>query len=182
MRSFADIERDLGLVLFADSALGDLYCVPVAPGAPRIVVRRFNRELPAALAPAYAEVLRAAQAWLARDSALAKLVRVAQPIEVGSDFVVRPHLLGDSLASFADDEDPPESPPELPLMRERFRALASETASQRDALLVKILVRSVLEPTAKTIYSFSEERFIIADLKPSRRELELWVGIREAPP
>jgi len=182
MRSFADIECDLKLVLFADSALGDLYCVPVAPGAPRTIVRRFNRELPAGLAPAYAEVLRAAQAWLARDPALAKMLRVAQPTEVGLDFLARPHLLGDSLASFADDEDPPEPPPELPLMRERFRALASETAGPRDALLVQILARSVLEPTTKTIYSFAEERFIVADLKTSRHELELWVGATAALP
>jgi hypothetical protein len=46
MRKFTDIQRELNLMKLTDSRNGTLYCVPVAPGAPRLIVRRFDQALP----------------------------------------------------------------------------------------------------------------------------------------
>jgi hypothetical protein len=117
-RDFDTISHELGLVRFLESEHGDLYCVPVAPGAARTLVRRFNRALPPALIPAYA----------------------------------------------------------------RLAALAARPAAdEREQLLVAILARSLLEPTAKTRYDTRGERFIVAELKPTRGELERWAA-RDGPP
>jgi hypothetical protein len=125
--------------------------------------------------------LAAAEAWIEADPELAALLRVEQPSEVGRDFIARPHHLGDSLRSFLDtdpDDSPPEQPDELALIQTRFRARAKTVSGAREALLTSILARSILEPTAKTIYSYRAQRFTIVDLKLTRGELELWTELR----
>jgi hypothetical protein len=57
MREFADIKRQLQLIKFTDSANGTLYCVPVSPGAPRLIVRHFDQALPPSLVTAYARLI-----------------------------------------------------------------------------------------------------------------------------
>jgi hypothetical protein len=180
MRTFADIQRELNLVRYVGSFSGNLYIVPVAPSAPRIVVRHFDRDLPPSLIPSYTALLRAAQSWIDTDPELAKLVRVEQPVETGSDFIARPHHLGTALSAYEDDEDPPEAPEELNAVRTRFRARAAQARGERERLLADVLARSLLQPTAKTVFNAREHRFVIADLKPTRDDLERWNMIERA--
>jgi hypothetical protein len=177
MREFADIERELHLMKFTDSRNGTLYCVPVAPGAPRLIVRRFDGEVPPSLVPAYAGMITAAAAWIAADPELAKLVRIEQPTEIGREYIARRHFNATSLDAFLEtdpDEDPPEPPPELYRMQARFRERTKAASDAREALLTSILARSILERSLKTFYDHDAEQFVIADLKPTRAELERW--------
>ena len=73
MRELVDIQQALGLKKFLGSPLGTLHFVPAAPDAPKIMVRHFDRELPVALLEPFAELMRAAQQWLERYPALARL-------------------------------------------------------------------------------------------------------------
>lgn len=177
MRNFADIESELHLMKFTDSSTGTLYCVPVAPGAPRLIVRRFDGEVPPSLVPQYAAMIAAAAAWIAADPQLATLVRVEAPKEVGRDFIARRHFNATSLDAFLEtdpEEDPPEQPPELPLMQARFRERTQIANDAREALLTSILARSILERSLKTFYDHDAEQFVIADLKPTLAELKRW--------
>jgi hypothetical protein len=177
MRNFADIERELHLMKFTDSGNGTLYCVPVAPGAPRLIVRRFDGDLPPSLIPAYAAMIAAAAAWIAADPALARLVRVEPIKEIGRDFIARHHFNATSLDALLEtdpEEDPPEPPPELPLMQARFRERTEAASGARETLLTSILTRSILERSLKTFYDHDAEQFVIADLKPTLAELERW--------
>lgn len=174
MRKFIDIQRDLNLVLYVESEHGDLY-MPRASDVPRVVVRWFHRAIPPHLVGTYARLLLASQAWIERDAKLTALVRVEQPVEVGEDFLSRAFVSATSLAAFisADpDDDPPESPEELATMQARFRELTSNPATPSERTLMTIVARSLLEPTHKTMYSMREERFIVADLKPTVAELD----------
>jgi hypothetical protein len=179
MRDFTQIRSALNLVPFVGSANGNLFIVPVAPGAPRIVVRRFDRDLPDSLAPVYASLVAAARAWIERDPELARAVRIEPVTEIGSDFLARAHHLGTPLSAYMSDEDPPEPPDELAAMQTRFRALAASANSPRDALIAGVLSRSILERSGKTRYSFAEEKFVIVDIKPTRAELERWAAISD---
>jgi len=175
MREFTDIERDLHLIKFTDSTNGTLYCVPVAPGAPRLIVRRFDQDLPPSLVTAYARLIADAAAWIAADPEFAKLVRIEQPTEIGSDYIARRHVNATSLDAFLEmdpEEDPPETPPELPRMQSRFQERIVHASSAREALLVSILGRSILERSRKTFYDSAAEQFVIADPTPTRDELE----------
>jgi hypothetical protein len=180
MREFADIERELQLMKFTDSRNGTLYSVPVAPGAPRLIVRHFDGEIPPSLVPTYAGMIEAAAAWIAEDPELAKLVRIEQPAEVGREYIARRHFNATSLDAFLEtdpEEDPPEPPPELARMQARFRELTKAAHHEREALLASILARSILERSLKTFYDHDTEQFVIADLKPTCAELERWQAL-----
>jgi hypothetical protein len=183
MREFADIEQELRLEKFLDSRNGTLYCVAVGPGAPRLLVRRFDRDLPPSFVPVYASLLAAASAWIATDPELAALVWVEQPKELGRDFLARRHVNATSLDAYMEtdpEEDPPEAPPELEAMQQRFLDRRAHLQTARDRLLATVLSRSILERTTKTMYEERTEQFVIADLRPTRDELEDWQRIDEA--
>lgn len=180
MRAFDDIARELHLTKLTDSRNGTLYCVPVAPGAPRLIVRRFDGEIPPSLVPVYAALIDAAATWVATDPALAKLVRIERPSEVARDYIARKHFNATSLDAFLEtdpDEDPPEPPAELVEMQRRFRARTASPLDARDRLLGSILARSILEPSLKTFYDHEAEQFVVADLKLTRDELERWQSL-----
>lgn len=177
MREFSDIEHELHLMKFTDSRNGTLYCVPVAPGALRLIVRRFDGEIPPSLVPVYASMISAAAAWIAADPELAQLVRVEPPTEIGRDYIARRQFNATSLDAFLEtdpEEDPPEQPPELSRMQARFRERSKVTNEAREALLTSILARSILERSLKTFYDHDAEQFVIADLKPTYAELQRW--------
>lgn len=178
MRDFVDIQQALGLKKFLGSPLGTLYFVPVAPDAPRLMVRHFDRELPVALVEPFAELMRTAQEWIERHPALSRLVRVEQPIEVGRDFIARTHhTYYTSTDAYVDWEDPPEPPEELEQMRSAFRAAVGRSADPRDAIIEAVLARSLLEPTGKTFFDEEEGRFIVVEPKPAREDLERWAAL-----
>jgi hypothetical protein len=174
MRNFDEIQRELDLIPFLESANGDLY-LPRDVHGPQVIVRRFNRSLDPSRVESYARFLADAQAWIDRDAELSALLRVEQPMEVGADFLARRFVSATSLASFVDtdsEDDPPDAPDELAPMQSRFRDLVSQTRSPGDSLVASVLARSILEPTNKTVYSFREERFIVLDPKLTGFDLE----------
>lgn len=180
MRAFIDIERELGLTRWHVRPHGSLYVPgPLGTGrSPTLVVRAFDGDLPADLTSAYASLLASSQDWIERDQTLAGVVRVEQPSEVGIDFIARRFYLGNSLGSFFDEEDPPESPDELAPMLTTFRALADRRGSLRDAAMIAILSHSIIEPMlTSTMYIPREEKFVVVDLEPTRDELEQWARL-----
>lgn len=178
MREFADIQQALGLKKFLGSPLGTLYFVPVAPNAPRLMVRHFDRDLPVALVGPFAELVRAVQQWIERHPALARLVRVEQPIEVGRDFIARKHhTYYTSTDAYVDWEDPPEPPEELKQMRSAFRAAVGQASEPQDTIIEAVLARSLLEPTGKTFFDEEDGLFIVVEPKPTREDLERWAAL-----
>jgi len=59
-------------------------------------------------------------------------------------------------------------------MQRRFRERIGAVGSPREALLASILARSILDRSSKTFHDEAAEQFVIADLKPTRPELERW--------
>lgn len=178
MRTFTDIERDLGLKRFLASQLGTLYFVPFAPEAPRVIVRRFDRDLDPALIGAYVDLVGAAQEWVERRPELERLVRIEQPTEVGADFVARPHhTYYTSTYAYEEWDDPPEPPHELGVMRAALRSALAEPHDDRDRILGRVLARSLLEPTGKTVFDEGEGRFVVVEPKLTREDVESWAGL-----
>jgi hypothetical protein len=183
MRAFADIERELGLKRFLWSELGTLYFVPQAANGPKIMVRRFDGEAPPGLVGPYAELVKAAQEWLDERAHLGRLVRVEQPVEVGTDFIARKfHVYTVRTNSYLDPENPPEPPEELEQIREIFREEAGQSDDPRDVIVERVLARSILEPSGKTYPGEPEDgsagtQFVIVDPKLSRQDLEEWAAV-----
>lgn len=182
MRKFNDIQQELTLKKFLDSASGTLYFVPYAPGRPRVIVRHFDSQLPASLIPPFVSLTRAAQNWLMEYPPLNSLVRVVQPQEVGLDFIAREHFTYyTSTESYElDEESLPEQPDELAVMRASFRNACVAADDSPITIVETVLARSLIEPTGKTFFHEGERCFIIVELKPSREELESWMKIGHA--
>jgi hypothetical protein len=177
MREFADIQRESGLKKFLDSQLGTLYMIRDASGGPRVMVRHFDRDLPTTLVRPFADLIKAAHMWIEARPELAHLIRVERPIEVGLDFIARPfHIYYGSLRAYTDWEDPPEPPKELELMRNAFRAAVGKSTKPKDAIIEKVLARSLLEPTNKTYFDESKRQFFVVEPKLTREDVELWAA------
>jgi hypothetical protein len=180
MRAFAEIERELGLKHFLASPLGTLYFVPYAPGGPRVIVRRFDGQLPPVFAGPYADLIRAAQEWVEGRPELERLIRIERPTEVGADFVARPHhTYYTSIDAYTEWDDPPKRPPELKRMRQALRAALAQPADEGEEILGRVLARSLLEPTGKTYFHEGEGRFIVVEPKLTREDVERWAALSE---
>jgi hypothetical protein len=183
VRDFSALEQELGLRHFLVSPLGTLYYVPYAPGRPRVLVRRFDGELPATYVPAYADLVRSLQEWVARHAELERLVRIEQPLEVGTDFVARPHhTYQTAIDAYEDWENGPKPPAELAEMRQALRAalVSGDETDARTAILGAVLTRSLLEPTGKTYFHEGEGRFVVVDPVLTRADVTGWAAAAAA--
>ncbi len=177
MRDFADVQRELGMKKFLASRNGTLYFVPGAIGDRAIIARHFDRELPVTLVLPFADLTRAAQRWIDRHPEVARLARVAQPTEIGRDFIARPHFVYTTATrAYEEDEDPPSPPAELAELRHAFTAALGQSDDPRDAIVETVLARSLLEPTGKT-FQDDDGRFTVVDLKPTPDDLQRWAGL-----
>jgi hypothetical protein len=176
MRTFSELATVYNLREFLASPNGTLYFNPGAhvSSETSLVVRRFNCDLPTDLVQAYAHLTLAAQQWLDSHPDIAALVRIEQPLEIGRDFIARRHHVYQTSIRSYDDIDGPLPPSELWELQERFCRNARNTITRPDHLIIIALARSILEPSGKTFFDDSEERFIIVDLKLEKEELEWW--------
>jgi hypothetical protein len=141
-------------------------------------VRHFDGGLPSTLVGPFVALLRSTQQWLERNAELKRLVFIEQPMEVGKDFVARKHhIYGVSLSSYTEWDEPPAPPPQLARMQKAFRGALGKSTDPKDALVEKVLARSLLEATAKTYFDDDEERFIVVDLKPTEDEVKRWATL-----
>jgi hypothetical protein len=174
MRDFATIERDLKLDRFISTALGTLYVADDGRGVPRLMVRRFDGDASPSLIGPFVDIFRRSQDWV-DGHGLAGLIRIEQPTEVGVDFVARPyHIYTTSLWSFDEDSRPPEPPPELAVMRKKLRQAIGKSSDPRDTILERVLTRSLLEPSAKTIFTTREDRFVVVEPKIAPADVQGW--------
>ena len=180
MRTFADIQRELGLRRFLASELGTLYFGLESAAGPQLMVRHFDGEAPPSLVGAYAEIVKAAQEWLDERPQLARLVRVEQPVELGTDFIARPfHVYLVRTNSYLDAENPPPEPEELAEMRQIFHDEAGQSRYWQDVIVERVLARSILEPSGKTYPGEPADgspwtQFVIVDPKLTLADLQEW--------
>jgi hypothetical protein len=178
MRNFSDLQNEPRLEKFLDSPFGTLYTISDASGIPKVMVRRFDSDLPAKLVKPFTELVQATQQWLEIHPELGRLVKVEQPIERGSDFVSRPyHIYYTSTDAYVDWEDSPEPPIELEQMRNAFLKAIGKSVGPRDALIEMVLTRSLLEPTGKTYFNESIGQFIVVEPKLTREDVERWAAL-----
>lgn len=177
MRKFQEIQDELKLKKFLDSPMGTLYFVPSAPDRPRVIVRHFDSQIPVSLVESFASLTQSASVWTVDHPPLDRLVRVVLPNEIGQDFITREHFTYyTSTESYELDEDdqPPEPPDELEVMRDAFRNACTAISGSADAIIETVLSRSLLEPTGKTFFDENVRSFIVVELKPTRNELDSW--------
>ncbi|MCP1619876.1 hypothetical protein FBY21_4516 [Pseudomonas sp. SLBN-26] len=175
VRSFLDVKEKLGLKRFLSSELGTLYFVPYSLGSARIMVRHFDSELNPESVSSFVDMLSSCKGWVEALPGLAEFVRVEQPLEIGLDFVSRPHhTYYISTDSYVEEYDPAEAPPELELMRKIVRESIGVLGGAKNKVIEKIMKRSLLEPATKTYFNSDEMKFIVVEPRFLVSEVEAW--------
>ncbi len=180
MATFAEKEAQLGLKKFADSPRGTMF---TAPGQRKMedgfmvcpLVRRLDGFVTPELASTYAEMVEAADAWVAQHPDLDQFVRVMPLTEVGDDFITRMHFAMRGTTAFAPDEDDDEIPPEVPVeleeMRAAFQAAKGKLTDPKSKIIERVLERNLAEPSSLTFFDDQEAAFFIVE--PHIREEDL---------
>ena len=159
------------------------YFTPEAGGVPvegwaDYRVKHFNSEFPVEFCSSQCDLLAAMQFWLERTPALAERLVIEQPLLIGTDFYVSPnHCHPTSLSEFdnvTNETYPPESPPELAVLRTAFREVQAKIIEPRDRFLSTILERELFPPHNDHTW-FGYEYFSVMDITTTYAELDAWL-------
>jgi hypothetical protein len=172
MRTFADLRASEDLIRADDLELGPVYWTRTGerPGGR---VRVFDGADDRAT---YVAMHEHAHLWIHRDYEHDAwwVIDVDEPVEVGSDFVVMPRRIGNTLASFVSTDDPADPPERLAELRALVPKLVAAASDAADQLIAGIVASRVAGPDTNTIFVWADQRFYIQDLAPSREELRAW--------
>lgn len=173
--SFGDVASRLGLKRFLTSTPGTLYFDPTYLGVNRLLYRAFESE-PSGFAGTYAEVAAAVVAWVAVRPRLAELIEIISPVQVGPDYIARPHhIYYVSTDTFAHPEDGVAAPAELAEMMDRLAAALAEIAPGiRSQVLARVLGRTLLEPSGRVYFHDSRRLFVVMEPKITSGDVADW--------
>ena len=168
-RQFTEIATEHDLTKFLTSEVGTLFYASGPTG--RTLVRKF---LTATELEGYVGIFRAFSAWLMNHPGISAAVELVQPKEVGADFVARPHLIYTSTHELRDKESHVELAPRFFDIMARVASLLEGEVSPAAAIVHAVVRQSILEPTGKTFFDFSVERFCVAEPKIMRKDIDAW--------
>lgn len=180
MQSFKEIEKQVGLKRFLSSPLGTLYFQPELPMAQQVIFRHLDGELPVELLPVYVDLYHATIAWV-KDDVTLNMYALFPNIEVGIDYIKRPfysyHVSVFNYLQDSSDEHYVEPPELYTEMTEEVSGILSQPVKGKESIIQRILRRSLLEPTRKTIYDHKRLAFILVEPKVTVEDLEEWKSL-----
>lgn len=173
--SFADVASRLGLRRFLASDPGTLYFDPADVGVNRLLYRAFETQ-PPGFAATYAEVVGAVVDWVATRPRLAELIEIIPTVQVGLDYIARPHrTYYVSTDTYAHPEDGVQAPPELAAMRDRLATdLIEMTPGIQGQVLAHVLRRTLLEPSGRVYFDDNRRLFVVVEPKVTSGDVADW--------
>ncbi len=182
MKSFQEIKDELGLERFTWSEFGTMYFKSSSIPEEKRVVRHLDQALTVELLPVYTNLYHAIEKWI-EDHLVISMYAVLPSIEVGPDYIIRPfYSYYVSLRNYLYDQEEEGyiEPPDLyEEMLEEIGDLLHQPMEGKDQVIQRILRKSLLEPTGKTIYDSKRAMFIIIEPKVSLEDLEEWKQLCE---
>ena len=176
MKSFEELKKKKTLIRYLGSEFGTMYFEPDVPRENESIIRHLDGVLPAELLPKYEQIYKAIVEEVNHHPRIRECVFMPNLIEIGEDYIIRPFYVYDiAICDYLDnDDDHFVEPPELfAIMRNIVSSELNSTAGER-GIIHKILKRSLLEPTGKTIYDFETNKFIIVEPKILLEDIYAW--------
>ena len=176
MKSFEELKSEITLVRYIGSEFGTMYFEPNLPRGKKKIIRHLDNKLPAELLPVYEELYNSIIEWIEGKPKIEKYVFMPSLLDIGKDYIIRPFYVYDiAIRNYLDkgDEDYVQ-PPEL---FEDMKNVVSKELNDREGkegIIHRVLRKSLLEPTGKTIYNNSMNKFIIVEPKISLTDLNEW--------
>lgn len=188
MKSFKELKKNLNLIRYIGSKFGTMYFVPNLPREKKKIIRHLDAELTEDLLPVYVELYDAINQWVESNSRMREYLFVSNLIEVGKDYVIRPFYVYQIDVRDYFDEDEPIEPPRRYF--EMIRMLSEEMVSKfveneginpsKDTIIKRVLRKSLLGLSGKTIFEDNLDKFIMVEPKISIADLEEWQSIKES--
>ena len=176
MKSFEELKKEIPIARFIGSELGTTYIDTNLPRSEMIVIRHLDSKLTIELLSTYEELYNEIIKWIEDNSKIQQYVFMPSLIEIGKDYFIRPFYVYDiAIRDYMDKEDEDYiEPPEL------FKEMQNEVSNElkeesgKEGLIQRILRKSLLEPTGKTIYDHIINKFIIVEPKVSLEDIKEW--------
>lgn len=182
MNSFDEIKKQKELTAGLISEFGKFYLEKGVSRDQLIVIKHFDNEYVLQFLPIYVELHNAIINWIDVSEKAKEYVYMPPLLEVGVDYLIRRfYVYYVSIRNYFDkEEDGYIEPPEL--FGEMRNAVSQELkeVSGREGVIQRILRKSLLEPTGKTIFGYRINKFIIVEPKISVEDLNDWKIISQA--
>lgn len=165
MKKFSEIENQYGLTKFLPSKLGDLYIAP--HNSERIIVRKFHdpRNIENFMA-----ITLAARKWLTENN-FDDVVKVADFIEVGEDYLIRNYYLyNTSLDEILDEE---RIPLDLIKIQSIVRPVLEEELKSK-SVIGEVLNKSLLDASSKTYFDGIGKILFVVEFRIDSYDLIGW--------
>jgi len=172
MEDFESLKVELELIAFENGKNGTLYYPKDTFN--RILVRHFDGDIPVDFIPIYAQVVEELQRFIDNNSILSNLIKVIQLDEVGIDFIIRERFRYVQCihSYFRNDEDYIAPPPRFYTVKQELEKLENSELQAQDAILVKILVKSFIRSSYKTVPDWN--KFINYSPNMNMTDLKEW--------
>jgi len=176
MKSFQEIRNERKLVQFLVSEFGTMYFQLDLPREKYIILRHLDTDMSIELFPTYKHLYNSIMDWVDNKPDIKQFIFIPDFTEIGIDYFARPFYIYH--VSFRDyyDKDRDEFI-EPPLIFEEMRTAVSQEIDilqNEEDIICRILRRSLLESTGKTIYDYKMNKFIIVEPKFSLVDLIEW--------
>ena len=177
MKSFEKLRKEISIVESSMSSdFGSKYIDTNLPQNEMIVIRHLDTSLALELFPIYEELYYAIIEWIDSTPKVKEYVFMPSLVEIGKDYFIRPFYVYDiAIRDYMDKEDEDYiEPPEL------FEEMQNEVSNElkeesgKEGLIQRVLRKSLLEPTGKTIYDQIINKFIIVEPKVSLEDIKEW--------
>ncbi|NHZ82060.1 hypothetical protein F2P44_22675 [Massilia sp. CCM 8695] len=169
MRTFKEISQERVLIEYMPSGIGDMYYSADQTG--RFIIRKFASE---EIANIYMEILYSFNNWINDRKEIRALVEAGLPVEIGTNFVMRPHQIYTSTSQLRDEESDVILPDDFFNNLRLIKAAITGVGDPRKMVIENIIRNTLIEPTGKTYFDFSENKFGVAEPKISPIDMKRW--------
>jgi len=181
MKSFKEIGQERALVRYIGSEFGTMYFEPKLPREEKRITRYLDGKLNTELLPIYEEFYNTIILWIDNNPNVSEYVFLPPLIEVGKDYFIRRFYVYDiAIRDYFDKEDEDYvEPPEL--FNSMLTVVSKELkeTSGKEGVIQRVLKRSLLEPSGKTIFGYRVNKFIIVEPKISLQDLQDWKELNQ---
>ena len=169
MRTFNEFAQDRAIKKYLTSSIGVLFYG--ADNAGRIIVRKFPS---GSVANIYVEIFYAVKKWIDERRDICGIVDMLLPFEIGMDFVAREYQIYTSTDELLDEERDINLPSEFFSQQRVIKNALVGSGGSRNKVVEHVIQNSFLEPTGKTYFDFSQNKFVIVEPKILPIDIELW--------
>lgn len=175
MKLFEVLKSEKELKRYLRSKYGTMYFEPSSDPENSVIIRSLDATITPDLFSYYLDIYKCIKESLKSNMYLKEHIRVAEILEVGKDYFIRPFFTYDlALDDYFDQEEPVEVPKQYYEIKKELQFFLRSFKSEKEKILNRVLENSFLKSTGKTFYDSRTNEFIIVELKILYEDIKEW--------